>query len=683
MTEIIHFETEGPIAIIVIDNPPVNTGSWSVRKGLLDAVEKFARDETLTAAVIIGKDKNFISGSDLKEFGKPITPPELPQVIEAIEKCPKPVIAAISGATLGGGYELALGCDARLAAENTLVGLPEVTLGMLPGAGGTQRLPRVIGLGASIKVICSGQRLKAPEALKLGMVDAIAEGDLRPFAIEYAKTAVKNPLSNKTVNPESVEELDCIIKKALKSGKNRPQVKDAIRLIQATATTVDFATALAEEREVFQKLRVGEEAFALRHLFFSETSAKKAIILKGTPVKAINNVVIVGAGTMGTGIAVATLRAGFKVAVYDQSKSILVQCKSQIDDIYAKDIVAGRIKPSDQLTQLEHLELSDHDSVFENADLIIEAIFENLTVKQNLIKQIESVASPNTIIASNTSYVDLDEIAEVSIRPENIVGIHFFNPANIMRLVEVIHGNNTSQEVIASAFAFVQKLGKLPILCKNSFGFIGNRIYAAYRNQCELMLEEGALPHEIDQAIEGFGFNMGPFAVGDLSGLDIAWNMRKANASKRDPYARYVDIPDQLCEAQRFGRKTKAGYYQYENGKPEIDPIVTNIIVKASADKGFERKNFIPQQIVERVLLTMANEAALLLAEGVTLRMNDIDLVMVNGFGFPKWEGGPAYWASKQDLGYLYKQQEILEHNTGIGFNKGDLSIFHKLAKTA
>lgn len=682
MTETIHFETEGSIAVIVIDNPPVNTGSWSVRKGLLDAVEKFAQDETLTAAVIIGKDKNFISGSDLKEFGKPITPPELPQVIKAIEECPKPVIAAISGATLGGGYELALGCDARLAAANTLVGLPEVTLGMLPGAGGTQRLPRLIGLGPSIEVICSGKRLKAAEAFKLGMVEAIAEGDLRPFAIEYAKTAVKNPLSKKMVAAEPAEELDGIIKKALKSGKNRPQVKEAIRLIQATAT-VDFATALAEEREVFQKLRVGEEAFALRHLFFAETSTKKAINLKETPVKAINNVVIVGAGTMGTGIAVAALRAGFKVAVYDQSKSVLVQCKSKIDDIYAKDVAAGRIKPSDQLTQLEQLELSDHDSVFENADLIIEAIFENLTVKQNLIKQIESVASPNTIIASNTSYIDLDEIAEVSIRPENIVGIHFFNPANIMRLVEVIHGNNTSQEVIASAFAFVQKLGKLPILCKNSFGFIGNRIYAAYRYQCELMLEEGALPHEIDQAIESFGFNMGPFAVGDLSGLDIAWNMRKANASKRDPNARYVDIPDQLCEAQRFGRKTGAGYYSYANGKPEIDPIVTDIILKASAAKGIERKAFTPEQIVERVLLTMTNEAALLLAEGVTLRMNDIDLVMINGFGFPKWEGGPAYWASKQDLNYLYKQQEILEHNTGIGFNKGDLSIFHKLAKTA
>lgn len=682
MTETIHFEIEGSIAVIVIDNPPVNTGSWSVRKGLLDAVEKFAQDDSLTAAVIIGKDKNFISGSDLKEFGKPITRPELPQVIKAIEECPKPVIAAISGATLGGGYELALGCDARLAAANTLVGLPEVTLGMLPGAGGTQRLPRLIGLGASIEVICSGKRLKAPEALKLGMVNTIAEGDLRPFAIEYAKTAAKNPLSNKTVNPEPADELDGIIKKALKSGKNRPQVKEAIRLIQATAT-VDFTTALAEEREVFQKLRVGEEAFALRHLFFAETSAKKAINLKETSVKAINNVVIVGAGTMGTGIAVAALRAGFKVAVYDQSKSVLVQCKSKIDDIYTKDVIAGRIKASDQLTQLDQLELSDHDSVFENADLIIEAIFENLSIKQNLIKQIESVASANTIIASNTSYIDLDEIAEVSIRPENVVGIHFFNPANIMRLVEVIHGNNTSQEVIASAFAFVQKLGKLPILCKNSFGFIGNRIYAAYRYQCELMLEEGALPHEIDQAIESFGFNMGPFAVGDLSGLDIAWNMRKANASKRDPNARYVEIPDQLCEAQRFGRKTGAGYYSYAGGKPEIDPIVTDIILKASAAKGIQRKAFTPEKIVERVLLTMANEAALLLAEGVTLRMNDIDLVMVNGFGFPKWEGGPAYWASKQELNHLYQQQDILEQNTGLGFNKGDLSIFHKLAKTA
>ncbi|WP_407304090.1 3-hydroxyacyl-CoA dehydrogenase NAD-binding domain-containing protein [Acinetobacter sp.] len=682
MTETIHFEIEGSIALIVIDNPPVNTGSWSVRKGLLDAIEKFAQDDTLTAAVIIGKDKNFISGSDLKEFGKPITPPELPQVIEAIEKCPKPVIAAISGATLGGGYELALGCDARLAAQNTLVGLPEVTLGMLPGAGGTQRLPRLIGLGPSIQVICSGQRLKAPEALKLGMVDAIAEGDLRPFAIEYAKTAFKNPLSKKSVAKDESAELDVIVKKALKAGKHRPQVQESIRLIKSTAE-VDFATALAEERKVFQKLRVGEEAFALRHLFFAETNAKKVINLKQATTKAIQNVVIVGAGTMGTGIAIAALKAGFNVTVYDQSKSILVQCKSKIDALYEKDIAAGRIKSEDRDMQLAHLELADHESAFENSDLIIEAIFENLAVKQNLIKQIESISRPNTIIASNTSYIDLDEIAEVSIRPENVVGIHFFNPANIMRLVEVIHGNNTSQEVIATAFSFVQKLGKLPIICKNAFGFIGNRIYAAYRYQCELMLEEGALPHQIDQAIESFGFNMGPFAVGDLSGLDIAWNMRKANAAQRNPEARYVEIPDRLCEVQRFGRKTGAGYYNYANGIAEVDPMVTDIILKASEAKGIERKEFSPEQIIERVLLTMANEAALLLAEGVTLRMNDIDLVMINGFGFPKWEGGPAYWAAKQETLALQQKLHELAKVTGTGFNQGDLTIFKYLTKSA
>ncbi|OAL84043.1 3-hydroxyacyl-CoA dehydrogenase NAD-binding domain-containing protein [Acinetobacter terrae] len=682
MTDTIHFETEDSIAVIVIDNPPVNTGSWSVRKGLLDAVERFAQDDALTAAVIIGKDKNFISGSDLKEFGKPIALPELPQVIEAIEKCPKPIIAAISGATLGGGYELALGCDARLAAQNTLVGLPEVTLGMLPGAGGTQRLPRLIGIGPSIQVICSGKRIKAPEALKLGMVDAIAEGDLRPFAIEYAKTAVKNPLSEKSVAKDESAELDAIVKKALKAGKHRPQVQESIRLIKSTAE-VDFATALAEERKVFQKLRVGEEAFALRHLFFAETNAKKVINLKEATTKAIQNVVIVGAGTMGTGIAIAALKAGFNVTVYDQSKSILVQCKSKIDAIYEKDIAAGRIKSEDRDMQLAHLELADHESAFENADLIIEAIFENLAVKQNLIKQIESISRPSTIIASNTSYIDLDEIAEVSIRPENIVGIHFFNPANIMRLVEVIHGNNTSQEVIATAFSFVQKLGKLPIICKNAFGFIGNRIYAAYRYQCELMLEEGALPHQIDQAIESFGFNMGPFAVGDLSGLDIAWNMRKANAAQRNPEARYVEIPDRLCEVQRFGRKTGAGYYNYANGIAEVDPIVTDIILKGSEAKGIERKEFSPEQIIERVLLTMANEAALLLAEGVTLRMNDIDLVMINGFGFPKWEGGPAYWGAKQETLALQQKLHELAKVTGVGFNQGDLTIFKYLTKSA
>ena len=682
MTETIHFETEGSIAFIVIDNPPVNTGSWSVRKGLLDAVEKFAQDKSLTAAVIIGKDKNFISGSDLKEFGKPITPPELPQVIEAIEKCPKPIIAAISGATLGGGYELALGCDARIASENTIVGLPEVTLGMLPGAGGTQRLPRLIGMAKSVQVICSGKRYKALEALKLGMIDTIAEGDLKAFALESAKTAVKNPLSRKTVEKDESAEFDVIIKKALRAGKHRPQVQESIRLIKATSEQ-EFYTTLAEERQVFQKLRVADDAFALRHLFFAESNAKKAINLKDAPLKSVKNIVIVGAGTMGTGIAISALKSGFNVSVYDCSKSILVKCKSNIDLIYEKDIQSGRTKTEHRDCQLARLALTDDEMVFENADLVIEAIFENLEAKQNLIKQVENIASPETIIASNTSYIDLDEIAEVSLRPENIVGIHFFNPAYMMRLVEVIHGNHTSQKVITTAFAFVQKLNKLPIICKNSFGFIGNRIYAAYRYQCELMLEEGVLPHQIDNAIENYGFSMGPFAVGDLSGLDIAWNMRKANATKRNPSARYVSIPDQICELGRFGTKTSAGYYNYSNGLREDDPIIHQLIIQASNEKGIERQAFSEEEIIDRILLTMANEAALLLSEGVTTRMNDIDLVLVNGFGFPKWKGGPAYWASKQNLNDLYRKQIELEKITGTGFIKGDLSIFQKLAQSA
>lgn len=681
-TDTIHYETEGSVAVIIIDNPPVNTGSWSVRKGLLDAVEKFSRDDSLTAAIIIGKDKKFISGSDLKEFGKPITPPELPQVIEAIEKCPKPIIAALSGATLGGGYELALGCDARIASVNTIVGLPEVTLGMLPGAGGTQRLPRLIGIAKSIDVICTGKRLKANDALNLGMIDAITDGNLKEFAIDFAQTAVKKVLAFKNVAEDQSPELDVIVKKALKTGKNRPQVQEAIRLIKATATH-EFYETLAEERQVFQKLRVASDAFALRHLFFAETKAKKAINLKEMNTKPLQNIVVVGAGTMGLGIAVATLKAGFNVTVYDQSTSALVNCKDKIDAIYQKDIAAKRMTSTQVDAQMAKLELSSDDHAFEHADLVIEAIFEDLAVKQNLIKKIESISSSDTIIASNTSYIDLDEIADVSVRPENIVGIHFFNPAHIMRLVEVIHANNTSDEVMATAFSFVQKLGKLAIVCKNSFGFIGNRIYAAYRYQCELMLEEGALPHQIDNALEAFGFSMGPFGVGDLSGLDIAWHMRKANAHKRSPQARYVSIPDQLCEMGRLGCKTKAGYYSYADGRKQIDPIVNEIIIKASLDKSIERQKFTDQQIIDRVLLTMANEAALLLAEGVTTRINDIDLVMVNGFGFPKWEGGPAYWAAQQDVQKLLNQQQHLAEVTGPGFIAGDLSVFQNLSQSA
>ncbi|CAN7376039.1 3-hydroxyacyl-CoA dehydrogenase NAD-binding domain-containing protein [Acidovorax delafieldii] len=670
----VRLERDGDVAVIWIDNPPINAGSAAVRAGLLNAIDEVARDERIVAAVLIGAGTTFIAGSDIREFGQPLAEPQLPMVIAAIEACPKPFVAALHGAALGGGFELALGCDARIAAPETVVGLPEVTLGIIPGAGGTQRLPRLVGVPRALAMICSGERVKGAAALAASLVDQIAEGNLCNAAVAHARSLAgrKHRLRELSVLAGEPQAVADAVAAALKAGKNRPAVVAAIDAIKASALQ-DFDTALAGERAAFQQLRTSREASALRHQFFAERESAKHPELLGAATRTVQTIAVIGAGTMGTGIAIAALDAGYGVLLLEQDGGALDRGGSRIREHYAARVSARKMASDVAQSRQESLRTSLQWNDIAEADLMIEAVFEDLDVKREVFARIDGLARPGAVLASNTSYLDLDAIAAATSRPQDVIGLHFFSPANVMRLMEVVRGQATAPDALATGLAVAKKLGKLPLLTGNAFGFVGNRLYAAYRRQCEFLVEEGAWPEQVDAALQHFGFSMGPFAVADLSGLDIAWRMRQAQAATRDPAARYVHVADRLCEAGRLGRKTGAGYYRYAEGnKPMVDEAVHALIEQARAEKGITPRIISDEEIVRRVLLALANEAALLLAEGVASHATDVDLALVNGYGFPRWEGGVVFWARERGETALSADFAWLAEINGPGSRIGD-----------
>ena len=673
----VRVDRDGSVAVIVIDNPPVNAGSFDVRLGLLEAIRTVAADNAIDAAVIIGAGSTFVAGSDIREFGKPLEEPQLPTVIAAIEACPKPVVAAIHGASLGGGFELALGCDARVCAPGAVVGLPEVTLGMIPGAGGTQRLPRLVGIAAAIEIVCSGRRVSAEEAVRLGMIDKLIEGDLRSGAVLYARAREgrKRRLSEASVPADTHDPVEKAATAALKAGRGRPHIAEAIEAVKS-ATRLPFVDALAREREVFQRLRSGNEAAALRHLFFAEREASKVPDLADVAPRSIKSIAVIGAGTMGVGIATCFVDAGYVVTLLEQDEAGAQRGLERMREIQHRAVAAGRITADEAQHRLARVTPTANAQQLADADLVIEAVFEDMQVKIDLFRRLEPILRSDAILASNTSYLDLDQIAAATKRPGDVVGLHFFSPAHIMRLLEIVRGAQTSPDTLATALAVAKKLRKLAVVARVGEGFIGNRIYAAYRRQCEFMLEEGAYPEDIDGALTQFGFAMGPFAVSDMSGLDIAWKMRQRLAATRDPRSRYVEIADQLCEQGRFGQKTGAGWYRYSPGnrKGEPDPEVRKLIDAASSAKGIARRPFTAEGICRRALVMMVNEAALLLEEGIAARPSDVDLVMVNGYGFPNFEGGPLFWASREDRRGLLADLDRLVEASGHGFRKGNVA---------
>lgn len=665
----VRLESDGRVGVIVIDNPPVNASSAAVRAGLLGAAGRLAADATLVAGVIIGAGKGFVAGADIREFDKPPIEPGLSAVIAAIEDCPKPIVAAIHGVALGGGLELALGCDARIATDDAKVGLPEVTLGVIPGAGGTQRLPRLVGIPKAIDLVVSGRRIGAREAAALGIVDAIMDGDLRAGAVAYALKMAgrKRLLRNLPVPSSPPEEIVAAVAAGMKNGRGRESVRAAIAAIESAAR-LPFADALAGERSAFLRLKTGEEATALRHLFFAERAARK---LDGDslPVQ-VDRVGIIGGGTMGSGIAAAFAARGFEVALCDSAPAALERARATVATALA-DLARGDESGNRRAVPVRFVEAIE---ALVDADLIIEAVFEDMDLKRDVIAKVAALTGPETILASNTSYLDIDLLAAASGAPERFFGLHFFAPAHRMRLLEIVRGRATAPATLATGIEVTRRLGKVAVVAGVCEGFIGNRIFAKYRLQAEFLLEEGASPPEVDVAAEALGFAMGPFAVSDLSGLDIAWRNRLRKASTRDPRERYVAIADRLCERGRLGRKAGHGWYDYDAAEGRSRPSVeVERIIAAHRPNRFRDAPIDQPAMRRRLFGAILNEAACVIEDGIARAAADIDLVFVNGYGFSKFKGGPLFQAARLPPGDIDRMIDDVASATGFGFRRGDL----------
>ncbi|KAB1088645.1 3-hydroxyacyl-CoA dehydrogenase [Neorhizobium galegae] len=650
MNETIEFSAtvsatiQNGVLVVTIDNPPVNATSVDVRSGLEKALTHSEMTGEITGVVITGAGKTFIGGADIKEFGKPAMEPTLPDVIDKIEGLSKPVVAALNSAALGGGLEVALACHYRIASPAAQVGLPEVKLGIVPGAGGTQRLPRLIGIPAALDLITSGRSVKAEEALKLGIIDEIAASDLIEAAISAALALAgkhlrrTGELNVAAADPAKIEKASA---KILAKARGQKAPAEAVRLV--TTSNRPLAEGLADERATFLALRDSREAAALRHVFFAERESSKVEGLEGVKPRPVTTIGICGLGLMGSGIAVAALGAGYSVIGLDQTAEAAEKGRERIIGLLERNVAAGRLDEAGLEAQKARLSATAEDVDLARCDLVVEAVFDDLAVKTDLFQRLDRVIRSDAVLATNTSYLNPDEIAAATAHPERVLGLHFFSPAHVMRLLEVVRCARTAPDVLATGLAVAKKLRKLPVVTGVTEGFIGNRIFSAYRREAEFLLEDGALPHEIDAALEDYGFPMGLFAVYDMSGLEIAWARRKRQAATRDPSVRYVEIADTLCEAGRLGRKTGRGWYDYPDGKRTVDPEVTAIIEAARAKKGITQRTFSKSEILERLLGAMSLEGEALLAEGIAARSSDIDLVMINGYGFPAHKGGPMF----------------------------------------
>ncbi len=638
---------DGGVLVVTIDNPPVNAASADMRTGLAGALSHASMADKIVAVVITGAGKTFVGGADIREFGAPPVGPLLPEVVAAIEASDKPVVAAINGAALGGGLEIGLACHHRIVSAGAKLGLPEVKLGIVPGAGGTQRLPRLAGLAAATELIAAGRLVAAAEALALGIVDAVAEGDPVGEAVAAARRlAGHSPrrtgaLAVPSADPVVVEQAGV---RVLAKARGQQAPVEAIRLVRAAAT-LPFEQGLAEERATFLRLRDSTEAKALRHIFFAERAAAKVAGLDGVEARPVRTIAVIGLGLMGSGIAVAVLDAGYNVIGVEQTPEAAENGRQRIAGLFDRAVKSGRLDAEGRAARLARLAATAVMEEVAGAELVIEAVFDDLAVKTALFERLDAIAAPHAVLATNTSYLDPDQLAAVTARPERVLGLHFFSPANIMRLVEVVRCGKTAPDVLATGLAVAKRLGKLPVVTGATEGFIGNRVFSAYRREAEFLVEDGALPHEIDAAMEAWGFAMGPFAVFDLAGLEIAWARRKRQAATRDPSARYVDIADRLCEAGRFGQKSGRGWYAHAGGKRQVDPEVTALIETSRAAKGIVVRAIPADEIVSRLLAAMAAEGRALLDEGIAARASDIDLVMINGYGFPAHKGGPMFVA--------------------------------------
>jgi 3-hydroxyacyl-CoA dehydrogenase len=637
------------VAVITLDSPPVNMGNSTLRRELLAAVQQISTMTDVHAVVLASGRTDFYSGSDIKEFDRAIEEPQLPAVISAMEALSIPVVAALTGLVLGGGLEVALGCDARIADPTTRLGLPEVTLGILPGAGGTVKLPRLIGVAAAIDIISSARRITAEEGHSLGLVDGVVPAEeLLSSAIAYASAMTGKRHAGDAVPPvDTAEDIQAAIDKGLSRGKARPNVVRAIELVQEGVTR-DAATALKIERTAFEGLRSSDEATNLRYLFFAGRTAAKGL-KTAAPAATLTDIGIAGAGTMGSSIARVCRSAGYQVTLFDSNPEVLARAATALAPDTSSHGNAGAKPFKGSITTT----LDAHDLA--SSDLIIDAVFEDMQVKKDLLALLETIVPSTVVLASNTSYLDLNDIAGSLKHPERLAGLHFFNPADKNPLVEVIRTDSTNDETASTLAALVGKLGKTGIASRVGEGFIGNRIYTDYRAQAEFLVEEGASPQDVDDAMVALGLPIGVFAVSDMSGLDIAWARRKRLSATRNPLERYVTVADTLCEQGHLGKKTGEGWYAYPDGATRGIPSANTaaIIDEARAAKNITPRTFTPAEIQQRIVCSMLLGAAEVLANGVAQRASDIDIVMTAGFAFPKWLGGPLRYAAAQSPVWL------------------------------
>ncbi len=651
-------EVHGAVALVRFENPPVNALSHALRAAVFDQLSALNSQNEVSAIVFTGSGRCFCGGADIREFDQDVrhAEPLVPTLIDAVERLDKPVVAAIHGVALGGGCELALGCHYRVASKDARLGLPEIKLGLMPGAGGTQRLPRLVGLEAALNMILSGEPVNAERALELGLVDELAEGDLIGTAIAFAEARARSGealrrSSNLEVPPPKDASALLETAKARFLRRARGLIAPAHCLESvANALNMPFAAGVARERELFIECRESEQSKAQRHLFFAEREAAKVPgVGRDTPVYKIDRAAVVGCGTMGVGIAVCFADAGIPVVVRDSSRDALDEGLARIQGIYEAQVAKGRLTRSEKDVRLSRIVRAERLDAVADADIVIEAIVEDMDAKRGLFESLDALCKPDAILATNTSSLDVNVISAATKRPDRVIGTHFFSPANVMKLMENVRGDATSPATIASVMRLSKALGKVGVLVGVCDGFVGNRMYHNYTRQAAFLLEDGALPQQVDEVIYEFGFPMGPFAVGDLAGLDVSWRIRQRRAPTRPADERYSPVADRLCELGRFGQKTGAGWYRYESGsrKPQPDPQVEALIMARSEEMDLERRRIEAKEVVERCIYVLINEGARILEEGIASRPGDIDVIWRYGYGFPVHRGGPMFYADR------------------------------------
>ncbi|MFY2836056.1 3-hydroxyacyl-CoA dehydrogenase NAD-binding domain-containing protein [Achromobacter xylosoxidans] len=656
----VHARRDGDVLVVTIDHPPVNALSADVRAGLARAIDQAQRDPQVRAVLLTGAGNNFIAGADIREFGKPPRPPALPDVCNQIEACAKPVVAALHGAALGGGLEVALAAHYRVALPGAKLGLPEVTLGLLPGAGGTQRTPRLIGAAAALDLMLSGKPMTAQAAVAAGLADELAAGtDPLAAGLDYARRLLaQNAAPRRSRDGQALADKAACVAAIDAAGQRIAASTRGLfspaKILEAVRAAVEqpFDEGLRAERALFLQCLDSPQRAGLIHAFFAERETAKIPELKQAKPRRLDSVGVIGGGTMGAGIAVAVLDAGLPVVMVEQDEAALARGRQRVEHVYDLLVGKGRMTADERAARLARFTGATDYAALGEADLIIEAVFEDMDVKLAVFAQLDRVAKPGAVLATNTSYLDVDRIAQATRGPADVLGLHFFSPANIMKLLEVVVGRQTAADTVATGFELARRLRKIPVRAGVCDGFIGNRILAVHRQAADMMMEDGASPYQIDAAVRDFGYPMGPYQMADLAGGDIGWATRKRRATTRDPALRYVQIPDRLCERGWFGQKTGRGFYLYPDGARHgtPDPEVLAIIDAERQRAGVTPRPFSAEDIQRRYLAAMINEAANVLHQGIALRPSDIDMVFLSGYGFPRYRGGPMHYADRVGL---------------------------------